>query len=156
MTLLGIVATSAWQSETVVAMRPGDNASVGRYEVTFEGSAPHQGANYNEDVARFTIRLGGAPVAEIEAAKRFYPARQMPTTEAGIKTFSFGQVYVSLGDSGSDGSLAVRFYDKPLVTLIWLGCIVMAFGGALSLSDRRLRVGAPRPARRSTTLQPAE
>jgi cytochrome c-type biogenesis protein CcmF len=50
----------------------------------------------------------------------------------------------------------VRIYYKPLVLLIWLGPIAMAMGGALSLSDRRLRVGAPKPARSKTALAPAE
>jgi cytochrome c-type biogenesis protein CcmF len=64
---------------------------------------------------------------------------------------------VSLGDTNADGSIAVRVYHKPLVLLIWLGALVMVFGGALSLADRRLRVGAPRPARKAgDSLQPAE
>ena len=50
----------------------------------------------------------------------------------------------------------MRLYHKPLVLLIWLGAVVMVLGGALSLSDRRLRVGAPKPARRKAALQPAE
>ena len=58
--------------------------------------------------------------------------------------------------SNPDGSIAVRLYYKPLVLLIWLGAVVMVLGGALSLSDRRLRVGAPKPARRKPALQPAE
>ena len=67
-----------------------------------------------------------------------------------------GQLYLSLGDINADGSIAVRLYYKPLVLLIWLGAVVMMLGGALSLSDRRLRVGAPKPARRKPALQPAE
>ena len=61
----------------------------------------------------------------------------------------FSQLYLSLGDRMDNGAQAVRASYKPLVTLIWLGALVMAFGGALSLSDRRLRVGAPRRARRA-------
>ena len=61
-----------------------------------------------------------------------------------------------LGDPNPDGSLAVRLYYKPLVLLIWLGAVVMVIGGALSLSDRRLRVGAPKPARSKAALVPAE
>ena len=56
------------------------------------------------------------------------------------------QLYLSLGDASTDGSVTVRLYHKPLVLLIWLGAVVMFAGGALSLSDRRLRVGAPKPA----------
>ncbi len=74
----------------------------------------------------------------------------------------FSQIYVSLGDVNDDGSIAVRVYFKPLVLLIWIGSLVMMLGGALSLSDRRLRVGAPKPAAKpgakpgKSTLQPAE
>ena len=62
-------------------------------------------------------------------------------------TRGVSQLYLSLGDLNPDGSIAVRLYYKPLVMLIWLGAVVMVVGGALSLSDRRLRVGAPKPAR---------
>jgi cytochrome c-type biogenesis protein CcmH len=64
------------------------------------------------------------------------------------------QLYLSLGDPNPDGSIAVRLYYKPLVLLIWLGAVVMVIGGALSLSDRRLRVGAPKPARSKAALSP--
>ena len=69
----------------------------------------------------------------------------------------FSQLYASLGDPNPDGSIAIRMYYKPLVLLIWLGAVVMVMGGALSLSDRRRRVGAPKPAAKSAAvLQPAE
>jgi cytochrome c-type biogenesis protein CcmF len=42
------------------------------------------------------------------------------------------------------------------VLLIWFGTIIMVVGGSLSLTDRRLRVGAPKPARSKPALQPAE
>jgi cytochrome c-type biogenesis protein CcmF len=71
-------------------------------------------------------------------------------------TRGVSQLYVSLGDTSADGAIAVRLYHKPLVLMIWLGCLVMALGGLLSLSDRRLRVGAPKPARSRAALQPAE
>jgi cytochrome c-type biogenesis protein CcmF len=78
----------------------------------------------------------------------------MPTTEAGIRTFSLGQLYVSLGDATADGGIVVRAWWKPLVTLIWLGSVLMMLGGTLSLLDRRLRVGAPSP--RKAAGRPAE
>ena len=82
-------------------------------------------------------------VATIEPARRQFATRQMATTQAGIATLGFGQVYVSIGDPAADGTIPARLYWKPLVTLIWLGACVMAFGGAVSLADRRLRFGAP-------------
>lgn len=85
----------------------------------------------------------GRETGEISSAKRFYPARQMTTTESGIRTIGLSQLYISLGDEAADGSVVVRLWWKPLVTLIWLGALVMMAGGTLSLMDRRLRVGAP-------------
>jgi cytochrome c-type biogenesis protein CcmF len=78
----------------------------------------------------------------------------MSTTEAALLTRGVSQLYLSLGDLNSDGSITIRLYHKPMVLLIWLGAVVMVLGGLLSLTDRRLRVGAPKPAR--TALQPAE
>ena len=82
----------------------------------------------------------------MEPSKRTFPSRQSSTTEAALMTRGVSQLYLSLGDPNPDGSIAVRLYHKPLVLLIWLGAVVMVLGGALSLSDRRLRVGAPKPA----------
>ena len=91
----------------------------------------------------------------MEPSKRNFSARAMTTNEAALMMRGFGQLYLSLGDMNADGSVAVRLYYKPMVLLIWIGAVVMMLGGALSLSDRRLRVGAPKPAAKSL-LQPAE
>jgi cytochrome c-type biogenesis protein CcmF len=136
-------------------MKPGDTVSVRGYDLTLDGLLPRPGPNYRELVARFTVRHDGEIVDVLEPSKRTFPQRQMSTTEAALLTRGASQLYLSLGDVGSDGAIAVRLYHKPLVLLIWLGCVVMVIGGALSLSDRRLRVGAPRPARKAA-LQPAE
>jgi cytochrome c-type biogenesis protein CcmF len=116
-----------------------------------------QGPNYHELAAHFTIHHAGDFVGVMEPSKRTFPSRGTDTSEAALMTRGFAQLYLSLGDLSPDGSIAVRLYYKPLVLLIWLGAVVMAFGGALSLSDRRLRVGAPMPARaKAAAMQPAE
>ncbi|MCA1297537.1 heme lyase CcmF/NrfE family subunit [Stappia indica] len=153
-TVLGLVAATAFQVEKVVTIRPGESVTVADNTLTFGGLARRTGPNYIDDVGHFDILKGGVKVAETDPAKRLYTARKMPTTEAGIVTFGFSQVYVSIGEVHDDGGADIRVYHKPLVTLIWLGCLVMAFGGALSLFDRRLRVGAPKPARQR--MVPAE
>jgi cytochrome c-type biogenesis protein CcmF len=145
--LLGIVVASTWSSESILTMRPGDTTTIAGRAVTLDGFAASDSSNYRETAVRFSVRKGGALEALMLPSKREFAARATTTTEAAIETFGFSQLYISLGDIGSDGATTVRLYWKPLVTLIWLGAIVMALGGALSLSDRRLRVGAPRPAR---------
>ena len=145
-TILGLAAT-AWGVERIVNLRANETVQAGPYEVSFDSVINRKGENYAETYARTLIRAGGVVVATIEPAKRFYPARKMQTTKAGIETLGFGQIYVSIGDQNPDGTLAARVYWKPFVTLIWIGALIMGLGGALSLSDRRLRVGAPRRAR---------
>ncbi|MXN65689.1 heme lyase CcmF/NrfE family subunit [Stappia sp. GBMRC 2046] len=153
-TALGIVVTSAFQAEAIRSVQPDDNFELSGYELIFKGVAPRRGANFTEEVAHFDVYAGGAKVSELEPTKRLYTARRMPTTESAIATFGFSQLYVSIGEVREDGGVDLRAYYKPLVTLIWLGTLVMAAGGAVSLSDRRLRVGAPKRARQQAA--PAE
>jgi cytochrome c-type biogenesis protein CcmF len=155
-TLLGITAATAWGTERIVALKPGGTVSIRRYDLTFDGFVQHTGPNYREVAARLTVRRNGDVVGTMEPAKRSFPARETTTTEAALMTRGVSQLYASVGDTNADGSVVLRLYHKPLVLLIWLGGVVMMCGGLLSLSDRRLRVGAPKPARSRATLQPAE
>ena len=144
LTVLGIVATVSFGTEKILAMHPGETVELSGHMVRFDGISPRKGPNFTEDRARFELLDDkGRAKGEINSAKRFYPARQMATTESGIRTIGFSQLYISLGDEAADGSVVVRLWWKPLVTLIWLGALVMMAGGTMSLMDRRLRVGAP-------------
>ncbi|WP_095203172.1 heme lyase CcmF/NrfE family subunit [Mesorhizobium carmichaelinearum] len=144
LTLLGIVATLSFGTEKILSMRAGETVELSGHTLRFVGLYPAQGPNYSEDRGRFElIGVSGSPVGEISSAKRFYPVRQTTTTESGIKTLGLSQLYISLGDEAKDGSVVVRLWWKPLVTLIWGGGLVMMAGAAMSLMDRRLRVGAP-------------
>ena len=156
--MLGVVAVTTFETETVVEMKPGMTAEAGGYVVTFDGIRAATGPNYTEDQGHFTIRQGGVEVADVWSSKRLYTARQMPTTEAGIVTFGFSQLYVSLGDPMADGGIVVRVWWKPWILCIWYGTLVMMAGGIVSLSDRRLRVGAPKRAKvlAKPTLEAAE
>jgi cytochrome c-type biogenesis protein CcmF len=145
-TLFGLAATG-WGVEEVLSLRSGDVVKIGPYEATIVSLESRPGPNFRANVARTVIRSGGTVVATLEPARRFYPARQMTTSEAGIVTLGTGQIYVSLSGENADGSLDARIYWKPYVSLIWIGALLMALGGLLSLSDRRLRIAAGRKAR---------
>jgi cytochrome c-type biogenesis protein CcmF len=156
-TLLGIVGETQWGAERILSIKPGDKVAVRNYDVTFDRTFNRTGPNYTETAAAFTVRRHGEIVGVMEPSKRAFASRQMTTTESALMARGVSQLYLSLGEVNADGSVAIRLYYKPLVLLIWLGCVVMAFGGGLSLSDRRLRVGAPKPARaRATAMVPAE
>ncbi|THD44147.1 MAG: heme lyase CcmF/NrfE family subunit [Bradyrhizobium sp.] len=140
--LLGLASTG-FGAETIAAMKAGGAQQVGPYEIVLDSIDRRTGPNYQETAAKMTVRRDGAFVATVEPARRRFASREMSTTQAGILTLNFGQIYVSIGDPADDGTVATRLYWKPLVTFIWLGACAMALGGALSLADRRLRFGAP-------------
>jgi len=146
MCVIGIVATTAWREERILALKPGEAADIAGYHLTFDGVAPRQGPNYRERVGLFSVTRSGAAVASLEPSKREFTVERNSTTEAAIHVSWRGDLYVVLGDALKEGAYSVRIYFNPLVRLIWLGAVVMFIGGAVSLSDRRLRVGAPRRA----------
>jgi cytochrome c-type biogenesis protein CcmF len=154
--LIGIVCETTWNSEKILTMSPGDSVLVGGYQATLTDFSQRQGSNYRDVIANFKIRLHGDEIGGMAPSKRTFFTRDTATTEAALMNRGVSQLYISLGDRNSDGSATVRLYHKPFVLLIWFGAVAMAFGGALSLSDRRLRVGAPQPAKAARSLQAAE
>jgi cytochrome c-type biogenesis protein CcmF len=155
-TLLGVIGETQWSLERIAELKPGQSISIRRYDLHFDGVSTRQGPNYRDLAAHFTVRRHGELIGVMEPTKRSFPSRGTAVTQTALMTRGVSQLYLSLGDPNPDGSLAVRLYYKALVLLIWLGAVVMVIGGALSLSDRRLRVGAPRPARSKAALSPAE
>lgn len=154
--LIGIVCETTWNSEHIATMKQNDVAQIAGFDVKLAGLLQRQGPNYREMIAEFNVSRDGETLSVMTPSKRSFTTRGSSTTEAALLTRGASQLYISLGDATAEGAIAVRIYHKPLVLLIWWGPVLMAFGGVLSLSDRRLRVGAPKPARAKQRLQPAE
>ena len=152
--LLGIVCETQWGAELITTMKPAETVSLRGYDLSYDGLASRQGPNYREIVGKFTVRENGNTIGTMEPSKRTFPSRNDTTTQAALFTRGLSQLYLSLGNTNPDGSIVLRLYHKPLVLLIWLGPLFMALGGALSLTDRRLRIGAPKQA--TSRLQAAK
>ncbi len=142
--VLGIVGTSAWQVERIAALKPGEKIEISGYTLSFQGVTPSRGPNYKELIGTFEVASNGEVLATLLPSKRVYSAPRTQTSEVGILATWAGDVYIAIGDDLGEGAYSVRAYFHPLVRLIWIGALIMAFGGVLSLADRRLRVGAPR------------
>jgi cytochrome c-type biogenesis protein CcmF len=154
--VLGIVATTAWESEVVTTLAPGQATTIAEHTVRFDKLDEAAGPNFTAIEGSFVISQSQGPDRIAVAERRVYLASGMETTEAAIETYGFSQLYLQLGEAGADGSRVVRLWYKPFVTLIWLGAILMAGAGLLSLSDRRLRVGVPRRRTGAMAHGPAE
>ena len=142
-TIVGMTGSAAWQVEDIRIARPGDNIEVAGYNYFFESMKPVQGPNYQAEQGNFVVTRDGEFVARLTPEKRIYMVQNMPTTEAAIHTNGMRDLYMAVGDSDGRGGWTIRIYHEPLVPWIWAGCIIMVIGGTFSLSDRRLRVGAP-------------
>ncbi len=141
-TFIGIAGLLSWQQEDIRVADIGDSWSLGGYEMTLDDVTQGQGPNYLTTMAQMTVRDGGDVVAVLYPEKRIYPVAGMPTTEAGIDGGLWRDLYLVIGDPQDAGGWAVRSHVKPMAAWIWAGAILMALGGLLSLTDRRLRVAA--------------
>lgn len=149
-TVLGVVMVSGYETELITTMRPGDQATLSGFTIEFDREELVQGPNYNAVRATFLVGKNSNPTNSVFSEKRNYPARQTPTTEAGISTFGLSQIYISLGERAEDGNTVVRVWYKPLITLIWYGALLMSLAGLYSLSDRRYRIAAPKGNKKQT------
>ncbi len=139
----GITASSAWKVESVQSMRPGDTVTVAGYDFTFDGARRIPGPNYQAERGTFTVHRDGTFVVVIEPELRNFPVEQRQTTEAGIHSTFFGDIYAVIGMADPTGAFITRLYFNPLVAWMWGGVMIMVAGGLVSLTDRRHRVGAP-------------
>lgn len=154
--LLGVVTATAFETEAIKTLRPGETVVLSGHVLRLASAAPRLGPNYQETVAVFEVRKAGTLLGTVESAKRVYLASRMPTTETGQLRVGLSHIYVAVGEIAADGGVGVRAYWKPNILLVWLGLMVTAAGGLASLSDRRLRVGAPAAARQRQATAPAK
>ena len=142
--VIGVTLVKGYEVERDVRMDVGDTVSVGSYVFKFEGTRDIRGPNYTGARGTVEVSRDGKVVRQLYPEKRIYNIQQMPMTEAAIDSGPLGDLYVSLGEPVARGAWSVRVYHKPFVTWIWGGCVLMALGGLLALSDRRYRLAARR------------
>ena len=142
--IVGVTMVKGYETERDVRMVPGESVSVGAYTFRFEGTTERIGPNYRAARGTFDVAKNGVSFEKLHPEKRVYNAQGMPMTEAAIDSGIFGDLYVSLGEPVDGAAWTVRVYRKPFVTWIWGGCILMALGGLVALTDRRYRLAARR------------
>jgi cytochrome c-type biogenesis protein CcmF len=155
--IAGIAGSTAWTEERIVTGRPGDSFELAGYTIAFDKIGEVSGAGYTATRADMRMLRGGREIALLHPEKRFYPVENGSATGVAIRTNLLADVYVVIGEGDGKNGYVLRLYYNPLVPWIWLGAAAMAFGGIVSLTDRRHRVGAPARRRRAVAdLQAAE
>ncbi len=138
--VIGVTMVGAYQEEKDVRMLAGETVSVGGYDIQLQGVAMAPGPNYKAMRGTFLLTRNGKLEATMYPEKRSYFSSTMPMTEAAIDAGLTRDIYVSLGEELEDKAWAVRVYYKPFVDWIWGGCLLMALGGVLAMSDKRYRM----------------
>ena len=146
--ILGAVVETSFKAEAAAAVPLGGVVSSGPWRVRLDAVEVIEGPNYLAEQGRLTVMpLDGRAVERVVTAeRRFFPAGGQTTTEVGLDFRGMDDVYVVMGEraatEGGEQAWTVRVYYNPWARLIFLGPLIMALGGVLSLLDRRLRVGA--------------
>ena len=151
----GIVAVSTWRVEAIQIQQTGEPVEVGAYSFTLLDVSQARGPNYQASVATIKVQRDGELVTVLFPERRWYPVEKDTTTEAAIATRWHGDLYAVLGDPSGSGAYVTRYYYNPGVPWMWLGAALIALSGLISLTDRRLRIGAPSRAK-LPGFQPAE
>jgi cytochrome c-type biogenesis protein CcmF len=138
--ILGVTMVKGYETEQDVRMEINDIARVDDLAFVFKGAKEIKGPNYVASQGKFIINNGDKTIGTLYPEKRYYPVQGATMTEADIDPGVFKDLYVSLGEPLENGAWSVRIYIKPFVQWIWAGCIIMAIGGLLALSDRRYRL----------------
>ncbi len=146
--LAGLVAANVWKQELTVGLEPGGVAQFSGYEVRMLSVEVGRGPNYQLERTALAYSRDGQDRFVLNPERRFYPERQMQTTEAAVSSTLIANDYAAVGERGPDGRWSVRLYRHPLAIWIWLGATIMALGGVFAWSDGRLRTATasePKP-----------
>ena len=122
--------------DVTFAVRAGETTEVGPWRVTLDRIEPVAGPNWTALQGDMHASYRGGKAAAITPQSRSFWAPPQQTTESALVTRWNGQLYAVIGDQAEDGRWQLRLWWKPFVTLIWLGGLLIALGGALALAAR--------------------
>ncbi|MEH6556605.1 MAG: heme lyase CcmF/NrfE family subunit [Oceanicoccus sp.] len=139
--VLGVCLTSQYSLERDLRMEPGDQMELAGYSFQFQGTRHVTGPNFSGEEGIISVSEDGAIIATLHPQKRRYNAQKGQTmTEAAIENGFFRDLYVALGEPLGESAWAVRVHYKPFVRWMWLGALLMAFGGSFAATDKRYRM----------------
>ncbi|HWE45137.1 MAG TPA: heme lyase CcmF/NrfE family subunit [Caulobacteraceae bacterium] len=146
--VMGASYETAWKLEAADVLAPGGHLRIGEYRLTLDRLDAVQGPNFTADRTVLRVTRHGQPVCDAEPERRFYPANRQSTAKIALCFEGLSDLYVVAGDTrpaanGQPGQL-IRAYWNPWVRFIFLGPLLMALGGLISLADRRLRLAVGR------------
>ncbi|QIB52668.1 heme lyase CcmF/NrfE family subunit [Pseudomonas sp. OIL-1] len=151
---VGIVGASLFDNQRDLRMAAGDSLELGGYRFVYQGASHLEGPNWESDRANIEVYRGDRQVTVLHPEKRLYTVQNQMMTEAAIHAGFTRDLFVAMGEPLDDGAWAMRVHIKPFVRWIWLGGLMMSFGGLLAAADKRYRLRAKRRETAAQTTVP--
>lgn len=143
--ILGMTGSESWDSESILALRPGSEVTISDYRIVFESVRPYQGQNYQADQGTFAIWRELQELALLQPQLRYFPLAQQSIPYPALYTSGFDDLMIVLGGSDDQGRWTVRIFHHPMIALLWIGSGAVVLGGLASLADRLVGRFSRRP-----------
>ena len=137
--VIGIIASTVYQTEKVVSLRVGDAFMLDVYRVTLERLHDVRGKNWSAQEGVFAVYEGDTLLTRLRPQKRVYDASQTPTTESAIYAKNMGHIFLTMPDVSPDGVAVARGVINPLILWVWGGGGMMGLGVLLNIFRPRRR-----------------
>ena len=131
--VVGIIASTVYQTEKVVSLRVGDEFILDAYRVKLERIHEVRGKNWNAQEGVFEVYEGDALLTKLRPQKRVYDASQTPTTESAIYAKNMGHIFLTMPDVSPEGVAVARGVINPLILWVWGGGGIMGLGVLLNM-----------------------
>jgi cytochrome c-type biogenesis protein CcmF len=144
--VMGAAFETTWRVEAAQVLTAGQGMALGAYHLTLQNVSEVPGPNYDAERGQIlVVDASGSPVCTARPERRTYATGGQVTSQVALCLKPLDDIYIVIGErrlaaGGAGSAWLIRAFWNPWVRLIFLGPLLMAIGGALSLSDRRLRL----------------
>ena len=99
--------------------------------------------DYQWDTAILEVSKNGKSLGTLEPTRRFYKIAQQGTAEVALRTRLNEDLYINYAARVGDKA-TLQAYVFPLVTWIWVGCVVLIGGTLVCLVPSKVARSYPR------------
>jgi cytochrome c-type biogenesis protein CcmF len=136
---------SAFNQDVTKEVAPGGSTDVGHYNLRIANIQSGENDTYAWQRLAVDLSRNGSPLGTLFPERRLYKASQQPTSEVSIRRRLNEDFYINFAGLSADNKRAVvQAYVFPLVSWIWIGFWVLAFGTLICLVPNKVRLSYAR------------
>lgn len=147
---VGVIGTQMYATEKQITLMQGDAAEVGPYTLIYEDLVQETAIDHLNTWGSVAVYRNSDYLMTLEPQMTFYPDKGQMMAEPAIRASLFEDLYLVLFQWDRTGQISLSAMINPLSGFLWLGGIVLIFGGALAwwprlemkrgIGNKRLRI----------------